>query len=279
MAAFSAAVSVSQSIASSVWFGNFGWGVARVASHRRTETEAFRASRLTGLPVSPPGAYQGGPVRAQGLASDANGNIWISSFGNNSLYVFLSGNPHQSVGLQDVETVPSTSPLPRMEPPGSVNGGGLAAHTPAALQKSRLSTALNSDFGAPLGRASRAVCRFPGETPGSLRRGQLVYALRPDGTQIGHFNGGGMSIPGIRRSMAKITYGSEISVLSSPRVISWAGSPNFGESTLPRATTWVIRYHRQRAIRYLRRAARCSCITAMPLYGPGQPPGPRVLSQ
>src|SRR5204863_7178481 len=54
---------------------------------------------LTGMPVSPPDAYQGGPVRAQGMATDAEGNIWISSFGNNSVYVFRHGNPYQSVGF------------------------------------------------------------------------------------------------------------------------------------------------------------------------------------
>ena len=39
--------------------------------------------------------YQGGPVRAQGLGADAEGNIWISSYENDSVYVFLRGNPHR----------------------------------------------------------------------------------------------------------------------------------------------------------------------------------------
>ena len=38
-------------------------------------------------------------VRAQGLGSDADGNIWISSFANDSVYVFKHGNPHQSVSV------------------------------------------------------------------------------------------------------------------------------------------------------------------------------------
>src|SRR4029077_20669688 len=36
---------------------------------------------------------------AQGLGSDRDGNIWISSFENDSVYVFLRGNPNQSVAV------------------------------------------------------------------------------------------------------------------------------------------------------------------------------------
>jgi streptogramin lyase len=56
-------------------------------------------SRFTssGAAMSQPDGYQGGPLRAQGLGSDADGNIWISSFADDSVYVFIHGNPHRSV--------------------------------------------------------------------------------------------------------------------------------------------------------------------------------------
>ena len=88
----------------SVWFGNFGWGDSDHCSPTPIPSPSpgnGSVSRftLTGMPVSPPDAYQGGPVRAQGMAADADGNIWISSFGNNSVFVFKHGNPYQSVGF------------------------------------------------------------------------------------------------------------------------------------------------------------------------------------
>jgi hypothetical protein len=90
----------------SVWFGNFGWGMCGgctpccIPSPSPGNGSVSRFTR-TGMPVSPPDAYQGGPVRAQGMAADAERNIWISSFGNNSVYVFKHGNhnPHQSVSF------------------------------------------------------------------------------------------------------------------------------------------------------------------------------------
>src|SRR5262249_21193584 len=80
----------------SVWFGNFGWGDRTGFPSRQGNGSVSRFTR-TGMPISPPDAYQGGPVRAMGMASDAEGNIWISSVGNNRVYVFKHGNPHQSV--------------------------------------------------------------------------------------------------------------------------------------------------------------------------------------
>jgi hypothetical protein len=88
----------------SVWFGNFGWGDSDHCSPTPIPSPSPGNGSVshftrTGMPVSPPDAYQGGPVRAQGMAADADGNIWISSFGNNSVFVFKHGNPHQSVGF------------------------------------------------------------------------------------------------------------------------------------------------------------------------------------
>src|SRR6266699_6610890 len=87
---------------SAAWFGNFGWGNSHdctpdpIPSPSPGNGSVSRFT-LTGMPVSPPDAYQGGPVRAQGMAIDAQGNVWISSFENDRVYVFRHGNPHQAV--------------------------------------------------------------------------------------------------------------------------------------------------------------------------------------
>ncbi len=97
---------------------------------------------LTGMPVSPPDAYQGGPVRAQGLASDADGNIWISSYGNNTLYVFLHGNPHHAVSFLQYEGSGPFDVAPPMGPRGSPTAvDSPSEKTPGVLQNTRSSTA------------------------------------------------------------------------------------------------------------------------------------------
>src|SRR6185295_10619916 len=37
--------------------------------------------------------YQSGTARVQGMTLDGLGNLWVASFGNNSVVVFLNGNP------------------------------------------------------------------------------------------------------------------------------------------------------------------------------------------
>src|SRR5438552_426583 len=75
----------------SAWFGNFGWGMCDGCDPSPDGNGSVSRFTLSGAPVSQPNGYQGGPVRAQGLGSDARGNIWISSFGNDSVYVFIGG--------------------------------------------------------------------------------------------------------------------------------------------------------------------------------------------
>src|SRR6266487_4597692 len=135
----------------SVWFGNFGWGNPDCDWCFPSADGNGSMSRftLTGMPVSPPDAYQGGPVRAQGLASDADGNIWISSYGNNSLYVFLHGNPHHAVSFLQYE------------------GSG--------------------PFDVAIAADGTAWVASQGDG--------MVYAIQPDGTEIGNFNRGGMDSP------------------------------------------------------------------------------------
>src|SRR6266536_4725419 len=87
----------------SVWFGNFGWGMCSGCDPSRSGNGSLSRFTLSGAAMSQPNGYQGGPVRAQGLGVDANGNLWISSYGNDSVYVFIRGNPHQSVGFHQYD--------------------------------------------------------------------------------------------------------------------------------------------------------------------------------
>jgi len=185
----------------SVWFGNFGWGNPGCDWCFPTTNGNGSMSRftLTGMPVSPPDAYQGGPVRAQGLASDANGNIWISSYGNNSLYVFLHGNPHHVVSFLQYEgSGPFDVALAADGTAWVSNSGGLPfGENPRSVAKYALVDGiLEQQFLRCLGRQLRGLSvDSQGNAWVASQGNTRVYAIRPDGTEIGHFTGGGMDSP------------------------------------------------------------------------------------
>ena len=185
----------------SVWFGNFGWGSPDCDWCFPTTNGNGSMSRftLTGMPVSPPDAYQGGPVRAQGLASDANGNIWISSYGNNSLYVFLHGNPHHVVSFLQYEgSGPFDVALAADGTAWVSNSGGLPfGENPRSVAKYALvDGTLEQQFLRCLGRQLRGLSvDSQGNAWVASQGNTKVYAIRPDGTEIGHFTGGGMDSP------------------------------------------------------------------------------------
>jgi hypothetical protein len=187
----------------SVWFGNFGWGDSDNCSPTPIPSPSpgnGSVSRftLTGMPVSPPDAYQGGPVRAQGMAADADGNIWISSFGNNSVFVFKHGNPHQSVYFaQDVGGGPFDIAIAADGSAWVTNGLGLP---PATIAKYALVNGeLVQQFRHLLGKQLRGISLDSQGNAWVASQGDgFVYALGPDGAELCHscqFNRGGIDGP------------------------------------------------------------------------------------
>jgi sugar lactone lactonase YvrE len=83
-----------------VWWGNFGWGLPRYYPSLDGNGSVSQFTK-NGHPISGSMGYQGGPYRAQAVMPDADGNIWIASFGNDRLYVFLKGNPNRSIYYED----------------------------------------------------------------------------------------------------------------------------------------------------------------------------------
>src|SRR5438445_3043714 len=187
----------------SVWFGNFGWGDSDHCSPTPIPSPSpgnGSVSRftLTGMPVSPPDAYQGGPVRAQGMAADAGGNIWISSFGNNSVFVFKHGNPYQSVGFdQQVGGGPLDIAIAADGSAWVTNGLG---SPPATIAKYALVNGeLVQQFRHLLGDQLRGISLDSQGNAWVASQGDgFVYALGPDGAELCHscqFNRGGIDGP------------------------------------------------------------------------------------
>ena len=190
----------------SAWFGNFGWGDTDHCRHNpipsRDGNGSMSRFTLAGMPVSPPDAYQGGPVRAQGLGSDADGNIWISSFDNDSVCVFLHGNPHQSVhfhpydGAAPFDVAIATDGTAWV----SYTGGLLFDEFPRSIAKYALVNGrLQQQFLHFLPRA-HGLRGLSLDSQGNawlaaLGKPNVIYVFRPDGTKLGQFSGGGMDAP------------------------------------------------------------------------------------
>ena len=91
-------------------FGNFGWG----PTEWNPQTGSMALFDCEGRVLSPPNGYTNGLSRVQGLAYDADGNLWMASWGNqdpmpptksrfrfpnqnSALVVYLGGDPEQAV--------------------------------------------------------------------------------------------------------------------------------------------------------------------------------------
>ena len=185
----------------SAWFGNFGWGNCNGCNPSLDGNGSMSRFTLSGAPMSQPNGYQGCPLRVQGLGSDADGNIWISSFENDSVYVFRHGNPHQSVGVHPYDGaapfdvaiatdgtawVSNTGGLPFGEFPRSVAKYALVNGT---LQQQFLHVLPDADGLRGLSLDSQGNAWLA--ALGSNR----IIVFRPDGMEHGRFHGGGMDAP------------------------------------------------------------------------------------
>ena len=269
----------------SAWFGNFGWGMCNYCVPSEDGNGSISRFTLTGMPVSPPDAYQGGPVRAQGMASDAQGNIWISSFKNDSLYVFRHGNPQQDVFVQPYDGaapfdvaiasdgtawVSNTGGLPLGEFPKSIAKYALVN---GALQQQFLHLLPDAEGVRGLSLDSQGNAWLA--TLGSSSITNAIYVFRPDGTELGRFTeGGGMDAPWDTAidgednvwvaNFGPLANGSNFTGrLTKLWGINAPAGHNLGEPispptgyTVPTAGSEVLLHN------------------AVPLYGYSQPPGP-----
>jgi hypothetical protein len=183
----------------SVWFGNFGWGTCSGCNPSADGNGSLSRFTLSGAPMSQPNGYQGGPARAQGLGADADGNIWISSYENDSVYVFLHGNPHQAVSFPQYDgSGPFDVALAADGTAWVSNSGGLPSgdHPRSVAKYALVNGVLEQQFLHFLGQQLRGLSvDSHGNAWVASQGDSMVYAIRPDDTEIGHFNGGGMDSP------------------------------------------------------------------------------------
>jgi hypothetical protein len=183
----------------SAWFGNYGWGLCPGCQPSADGNGSVSRFTSSGAATSQPHGYQGGPVRAQGLAADLSGNIWISSYDNDSVYVFLGGHPHQPIGFRQYRGAGPFDVAVGADGTAWVsNSGGLPlGEKPNSVAKYALvDGVLEQQFLLYIGQQLRGLSLDSHGNAWVASQGDgLVYAFQPDGTEIGSFSGGGMDSP------------------------------------------------------------------------------------
>jgi hypothetical protein len=180
--------------AGTTWYGNYGWGGKAYQPDPGASISRFSPA---GAPLS--GSGEGGGVdRAQGMATDAGGNVWVASYGNDSVFVFPGGDVTQGVSLTQYF---GSQPFDvAIAPDGAAwvtNSGGLLGGYPSSVARFTFEAGiLRRDLLRPLGSALKGLAV---DSKGNVWVASLgedaVYGLRPDGTVFGQFADGGILGP------------------------------------------------------------------------------------
>lgn len=183
----------------SVWVGNFGWGDPDTQYPVNGTVSVFSAA---GAPVSGDGGYGGGGLdRAQAVAADPDGNIWIASYGSGDVVVFPGGDPAKA------QSLPSGSyPFGvAIDGDGNAwvsNSGGLGWPRAGAgsVTRYRLDDAgqlTQTLQPVAVGAACKVIATDSlGNAWVASGGDSTVYQLNPEGTVVGAYTGvGGMDAP------------------------------------------------------------------------------------
>jgi sugar lactone lactonase YvrE len=183
----------------SVWTGNFGWGGVN-PSDAPPGSGSLSLQGPNGATLSQPNGYYAGTYRAQSLDTDSKGNLWIASYGNSKVCVFLAANPANSLCFtQPTDTNPFGLKVASDDTIWVANtGGGLGKN---AVKSSVAKFALQGNtitqlFEVSLGQSIKGLSLDSSNNAWIASGGDnKVYALAPNGQLIGSFSGGGMSGP------------------------------------------------------------------------------------
>jgi streptogramin lyase len=131
------------------------------------------------------------------MVADPSGNIWIASYGNDSVFVFLGGYPNHVKQFQEQG---GSGPFgAALAPDGTVwISNGLVGILPNSLAKFQLKNGvLQRKFLLPrFGRQLRGLSVDSRGNAWVTSQGEdAVYAVSPDGTVLGKFTGGGILGP------------------------------------------------------------------------------------
>lgn len=179
-----------------VWVGNFGWGVDRENPHHGSVSEFLP----DGTPVSPQHGWHGPEHRVQATVSDRHGNIWMASYGNDRLVVYLGGDPENAL-FGDSGSYPFGVAVDSRDNVWVTNGGGLgwpyAAQGTVTRFRLRGSDALELTLPPqPVGQATKVIAVDSRDEVWVASSGDgKVYHVGFDGSIRGAYEGGGIDGP------------------------------------------------------------------------------------
>jgi hypothetical protein len=178
-----------------VWMGNFGWGDPKPSPGGNGSVSRFNRS---GHAMSGPLGYQGGVDRAQGVVSDAEGNIWIASYGNSRIYVFPKGNPQRAIHFPEL---PFSAPFDiQIAADGSawvtLSGGLQPTSNSRVARYALVNGRIVRLFSCPIGHSLKGFQLDSEGYPWIASGGDnCVYRLNPLGEKVGTYFGGGINAP------------------------------------------------------------------------------------
>ena len=185
-----------------VWMGNFGWGGVKPSAHGNGSVSQFNGN---GTPISGNLGYQGGVVRAQGIVSDQNNNIWIASNENDQVVIFPNGDPQRPFFFQEPDgSSPFDIALAQDGSAWVTNSGGLAAGNAGSVAKYIIvNGAIKQQFPLITKGPAGAFESLKGMSLDSQGNAWIasggdhaVYSISSDGTTVsGPFKGGGINGP------------------------------------------------------------------------------------
>ena len=181
-----------------VWMGNFGWGGVN-PSETSPGNGSVSHFLSDGTALSLPQGYFDGTFRVQAIEPDADGNLWIASYGNDRVVVFPNGHPPSSSFFQ---LVAHSGPFGVAPAPGGgawvTNSGGLSGVLPSSVGKYVLTESgqVERTFWKHLGDTLKVVAvDSTGNAWIASQGDDTIYGLGATGDEIGGFIGGGVKGP------------------------------------------------------------------------------------
>ena len=176
-----------------VWVGNYGWG-----KDDNPPAGSVTELRADGTPVSGEDGYTNAVSRVQATRSDAQGNIWMASFENDSLVCYLGGD-EGSVRSANSGSKPFGVAIAADGSAWVTNGAGLGwpRANPSTVCRYRIDgSRLKREMEVGVGFAVKAVA-LDSQQYGWIASGgdSKVYRISPDGQQVSPFDGGGIDTP------------------------------------------------------------------------------------
>lgn len=178
-----------------VWVGNYGWG-----HDDDPPAGSVTELRPDGTPVSGDDGYVNQLDRVQAVRSDADGNIWMASFGNDQLVCYPAGVEANAVAVNS-GSKPFGVAIAADGSAWVTNGAGLGWPRANASTVCRYSLDLEGkrlklEMEASVGYAAKVVAIDSQHHGWIASSGDgKVYRVSPDGTVVGQSDGGGIDTP------------------------------------------------------------------------------------